>query len=50
NNISGIGENKDDYSDLPPNQRKKKLQTKIEEIQSKIHQETATRYTNKYHQ
>ncbi|XP_073981707.1 formin-binding protein 1-like Cip4 isoform X3 [Rhodnius prolixus] len=43
NNLSGNGENKDDYSDLPPNQRKKKLQMKIEEIQAKIHQETAAR-------
>ncbi|KAK9511591.1 hypothetical protein O3M35_000219 [Rhynocoris fuscipes] len=43
NNLSGNGDNKDDYSDLPPNQRKKKLQMKIEEIQAKIHQETAAR-------
>lgn len=35
--------NKEDYSDLPPNQRKKKLQMKIDEIQAKIHQETAAR-------
>uniref|UniRef100_A0A0A9VVX5 Formin-binding protein 1-like protein n=1 Tax=Lygus hesperus TaxID=30085 RepID=A0A0A9VVX5_LYGHE len=43
NNISGNGEKQDDYSDLPPNQKKNKLQSKIEEIQRKIHQETATR-------
>lgn len=43
NNLSGNGDNKEDYSDLPPNQRKKKLQMKIDEIQAKIHQETAAR-------
>ncbi|XP_024084583.1 formin-binding protein 1-like isoform X2 [Cimex lectularius] len=43
NNLSGNGDNKDDYSDLPPNQRRKKLQSKIDEIQSKIHQESAAR-------
>lgn len=34
---------KEDYSDLPPNQRKKKLTSKIQEIQQKIQQETAAR-------
>jgi len=34
---------KDDFSELPPNQRKKKLQSKIEEITGKICQETAAR-------
>ncbi|KAK2719720.1 formin-binding protein 1-like isoform X2 [Artemia franciscana] len=34
---------KEDYSDLPPMQRKKKLQQKINEINGKILQETATR-------
>ncbi|GAB6021977.1 hypothetical protein CHUAL_006138 [Chamberlinius hualienensis] len=34
---------KDDYSDLPPNQRKKKLQHKIDAISAQIQQETATR-------
>ncbi|XP_015905926.1 formin-binding protein 1 homolog isoform X3 [Parasteatoda tepidariorum] len=34
---------KDDYSDLPPNQRKKKLNQKIESISSQIAQETATK-------
>lgn len=32
---------KEDYSDLPPNQRKKKLNAKIQELQHKIGQETA---------
>lgn len=42
--IFGIfSSNKEDFSDLPPNQRKKKLQMKIEEILSKIQQETAAR-------
>merc|ERR1712018_340830 len=34
---------KDDFSDLPPNQRRKKLQSKIEGITGKICQETAAR-------
>lgn len=34
---------KEDYSDLPPNQRRKKLQSKIQELQQKITQETAAR-------
>lgn len=34
---------KDDFSELPPNQRRKKLQSKIEEITGKICQETAAR-------
>merc|ERR1719150_3035439 len=33
----------DDFSELPPNQRRKKLQSKIEEITGKICQETAAR-------
>merc|ERR1719219_3090084 len=33
----------EDFSDLPPNQRRKKLQSKIEEITGKICQETAAR-------
>jgi len=37
------GHQKDDFSELPPNQRKKKLQSKIEEITGKICQETAAR-------
>ncbi|XP_076346759.1 formin-binding protein 1 homolog isoform X17 [Tachypleus tridentatus] len=40
--IFGIfSSNKEDYSDLPPNQRKKKLTQKIEHIQNQIQQETA---------
>ncbi|PNF34645.1 hypothetical protein B7P43_G05861 [Cryptotermes secundus] len=35
--------NKEDYSDLPPNQRKKKLQLRVEDITAKIQQETAAR-------
>lgn len=34
---------KEDYADLPPNQRKKRLQQKIDEINAKIQQETAAR-------
>lgn len=34
---------KEDYSDLPPNQRRKKLTAKLQELQQKIGQETATR-------
>lgn len=34
---------KEDYSDLPPNQRRKKLASKIQEIQQKIQSETAAR-------
>ncbi|RZF48152.1 hypothetical protein LSTR_LSTR009841 [Laodelphax striatellus] len=43
NNLSSYGDNKEDFSDLPPNQRKKKLQMKVEEIVAKIQQETAAR-------
>ncbi|CAK9821843.1 Formin-binding protein 1-like [Anthophora retusa] len=35
--------NKEDCSDLPPNQRKKRLQQRLDEIQAKIQQETAAR-------
>lgn len=34
---------KDDFSDLPPNQRRKRLQGKVEDITGKICQETAAR-------
>eukprot|EP00094_Tigriopus_californicus_P006525 TCALIF_06282-PA protein Name:"Similar to fnbp1l Formin-binding protein 1-like (Xenopus laevis)" AED:0.14 eAED:0.14 QI:0/0/0/0.91/0.72/0.75/12/0/606 len=34
---------KEDFSDLPPNQRKKKLQQKIDELNGKVCQETAAR-------
>ncbi|XP_017127261.1 formin-binding protein 1-like isoform X10 [Drosophila elegans] len=38
-----FGSNKEDFSDLPPNQRRKKLQAKIAELQQKIAQETNAR-------
>ncbi|XP_053987263.1 formin-binding protein 1-like isoform X5 [Hylaeus anthracinus] len=42
--IFGIfSSNKEDCSDLPPNQRKKRLQQRLDEIQAKIQQETAAR-------
>ena len=44
NNFSSYGDNKDDFSDLPPNQRKKKLQMRVEDITAKIQQETAARF------
>lgn len=34
---------KEDFSDLPPNQRRKRLVAKIEELQTKIGQEQAAR-------
>lgn len=34
---------KEDFSDLPPNQRRKKLNSKIQELQQKVQQETAAR-------
>jgi hypothetical protein len=34
---------KEDWSDLPPNQRRKKVQQRIDELAAKINQETATR-------
>lgn len=34
---------KDDFSDLPPQQRRKKLQSRIQEIQQKIYQEQGAR-------
>lgn len=39
-NSSGI-DGKDDYSELPPNQRRKKLTGKIEELEKLVAQETA---------
>lgn len=42
NTISADG-TKDDFSDLPPSQRKKKLMSKIQEIQQKIMQEQGAR-------
>ncbi|XP_042210380.1 formin-binding protein 1-like isoform X4 [Homarus americanus] len=42
--IFGIfGSNKEDYSDLPPNQRKKRIQQRIDDVTTKLHQETAAR-------
>jgi hypothetical protein len=43
NNFSSYGENNEDYSDLPPNRRKKKLQLRVKDITAKIQQETAAR-------
>ncbi|XP_027198870.2 formin-binding protein 1-like Cip4 isoform X2 [Dermatophagoides pteronyssinus] len=42
--IFGIfSSNKDDFSDLPPNQRRKRIQSKIDLIQSNIQQENGVR-------
>lgn len=38
-----ITDGKDDYSDLAPNQRRKKLTQKVDELQIKVAQETATK-------
>ncbi|XP_046399590.1 formin-binding protein 1 isoform X6 [Ischnura elegans] len=43
NNLSTLGEAKEDFGDLPPNQRKKKIQQRIDEIAAKVQQETAAR-------
>ncbi|XP_043476982.1 formin-binding protein 1-like isoform X1 [Leptopilina heterotoma] len=44
NNVPGYGDGvKEDCSDLPPNQRKKRLQQRLDEIHAKIQQETAAR-------
>ncbi|KAH8378926.1 hypothetical protein KR009_002127, partial [Drosophila setifemur] len=42
NSLTADGQ-KEDFSDLPPNQRRKKLQAKITELQQKISQETNAR-------
>ncbi|KAK8744888.1 hypothetical protein OTU49_000666 [Cherax quadricarinatus] len=34
---------KEDFSDLPPNQRKKRIQQRIDDVTTKLHQETAAR-------
>ncbi len=39
-----VDDSKDDFSDLPPNQRRKKIQAKIDLISNNIQQETAVRY------
>ena len=41
--LIALVEPKEDYSDLAPNQRRKKLQQRIDEINTRILQETATR-------
>ena len=41
--LTAHAEPKEDFSDLAPNQRRKKLQQKIDEINTRILQETATR-------
>lgn len=40
---AAISDGKEDLSDLPPNQRRKKLASKVEELKNKIAQETAAR-------
>lgn len=41
--LISLVEPKEDYSDLPPNQRRKKLQQRLDEINTRLLQETATR-------
>ncbi|KAB7507512.1 Formin-binding protein 1-like protein, partial [Armadillidium nasatum] len=43
NKNNGSFSEKEDFNDLPPNQRKKKIQLKIEEVNTKLQQETAGR-------
>lgn len=38
-----MADGKEDFSDLAPNQRRKKLKQKVEELQNKVAQETAAR-------
>ncbi|XP_018328161.1 formin-binding protein 1-like isoform X2 [Agrilus planipennis] len=40
---AAVTDGKEDFSDLAPNQRRKKLMQKVEELQTKVAQETATR-------
>ncbi|RWS28376.1 formin-binding protein 1-like protein [Leptotrombidium deliense] len=42
-NKSSTDDSKDDYSELPPSQRRKRIQQKIDSIQAQINQETAVR-------
>jgi len=42
-NLSGVALQEDDFSELPPNQRRKKLQSKLDELTAKISQETGAR-------
>ena len=41
---SNSDDSKDDYADLPPNQRRKRIQAKIDQIQTQFTQETSVRY------
>jgi hypothetical protein len=43
NKPGAAGDGKDDYSELPPNQRRKRLQQKIDECAAKIQQENAAK-------
>merc|ERR1712110_232661 len=48
-NVTGMSPiSQEDFSELPPNQRRKKLQAKIDELTGKISQETAARYSSTY--
>lgn len=38
-----MSDGKEDLSELPPNQRRKKLSQKVDELKSKVAQETAAR-------
>lgn len=40
---AAIADGKEDYSDLAPNQRRKKLLQRVEELQNKVAQESAAR-------
>jgi len=41
--VNGLPSTQEDFSELPPNQRRKKLQSKLDELTAKISQETAAR-------
>ncbi|CAG0887195.1 unnamed protein product [Darwinula stevensoni] len=43
NHYNSVCDQKEDWADLPPNQRKKKIQQRIDELTAKIQQETAAR-------
>jgi hypothetical protein len=40
---AAISDGKEDLSDLPPNQRRKRLTQKVEELKGKVAQETAAK-------
>ncbi|XP_017782498.1 PREDICTED: formin-binding protein 1-like [Nicrophorus vespilloides] len=40
---AAVADGKDDYSELPPNQRLKKLRVRVEELQAKVKSESAAR-------